>query len=151
MERPYFCYPGLLLHAVRIFTVWLGLMLVLMLSDLTLPIAMCRARNSSCVCLLGMAKFFSRLMRKIVGIEPVGTIFETFRIISVRICFETLWKRATVTELSAWLTYKITRMQLSMGLPYSNVTRWAMCIDSAVGEPFLSTWKGYLVELVRQH
>ena len=38
-----------------------------------------------------------------------------------------------------------------MGLPYSSVRRWAVCIDSAVGEPFLSTWKDYLEELVRQH
>ena len=44
------------------------------------------------------------------------------------------------TELSAWL---ICPMQISMGLPYSSVT-WAVCIDSADGKPFLSTWKGYL-------
>ena len=41
------------------------------------------------------------------------------------------------------------RCGLSMCLPYSSVTRWAVCIDSAVGEPFLSTSKDYPVELVR--
>ena len=55
------------------------------------------------------------------------------------------------TELSAWLTCRMMRMQLSMGLPCSSVTRWAVCIDSVVGEPFLSTWKYQLVELVCQH
>ena len=55
------------------------------------------------------------------------------------------------TQLSEWLTCRMMHMQLSMGLPYSSVTRWAVCIDSAVGEPFLSTSKDYLVELVCQH
>ena len=39
------------------------------------------------------------------------------------------------TELSAWLTCRMMRMQLSMVLPYSSVTRWVVYIDSAVGEP----------------
>ena len=55
------------------------------------------------------------------------------------------------TELSAWLICRMMRMQLSVGLPYSSVRRWAVCIDSAVGEPFLSTWKNYPVGVVRQH
>ena len=43
------------------------------------------------------------------------------------------------------------RMQQPIDLPYSSATRWEVCIDSAVGEPFLSTSKDYLLELVRQH
>ena len=43
------------------------------------------------------------------------------------------------TELSRWLICQT--MRISMGRPYSSVTRWAVCTDSAVGEPFLRRWK----------
>ena len=55
------------------------------------------------------------------------------------------------TELSAWPTCKMMRMQLSTSLPYSSLTRWAVSIDSAACEPFLSIWKNFLVGLLCQH
>ena len=60
------------------------------------------------------------------------------------------WAVSVDTELSAGLTCRMMRMQLSLGLPYSSVTRWAVYIDS-LPSSFRAVWKDYLVELVRQH
>ena len=52
-------------------------------------------------------------------------------------------------ELSTWLERKKLRVSLTPGLPAQLMWRWGVAIDTAVGEPFLSSWKAYLASLVR--
>ena len=53
-------------------------------------------------------------------------------------------------ELRAWLTFKKMHFPLCPGLPPGVGIRWAVCIDSAVGEPFVGLWKAHLLTLVRK-
>ena len=48
-------------------------------------------------------------------------------------------------ELVQWLESRTFHIQLCPGLPWNRYLKWAVRIDSAVGEPFLGSWKSYLV------
>ncbi len=50
-------------------------------------------------------------------------------------------------ELSQWLETKVMHTQLSLGVPWNSYQKWSVRIDTAVGEPFVSSWKTYLVDL----
>jgi len=50
-------------------------------------------------------------------------------------------------ELSQWLETKVMHTQLSPGVPWNRYQKWSVRIDTAVGEPFVSSWKTYLVDL----
>jgi hypothetical protein len=52
------------------------------------------------------------------------------------------------SELRVWLKYEWVRFTLTPGLPPQRQLRWGVRIDSAVGEPFLSSWKAHLTFLV---
>ena len=54
-------------------------------------------------------------------------------------------------ELSTWLTHRQVHMHLSPGLPSTVQLRWGVRIDSAVGEPFLGSWKSHLLGVVSRH
>jgi len=53
-------------------------------------------------------------------------------------------------ELRLWLESKRASMVLTPGLLSSGHIRWSVAIDSAVGEPFLSSWKAHLTSLIVQ-
>ena len=53
-------------------------------------------------------------------------------------------------ELRAWLVRKQMHVTLTPGLTPSLYFRWAVAINPAVGEPFLSSWKAHLTSLVVQ-
>ena len=56
---------------------------------------------------------------------------------------------AADSELSKWVDSKVINFQLTPGVPFNKMRRWSVRIDSAVGEPFLSSWKAHLLTLVR--
>ena len=56
---------------------------------------------------------------------------------------------AADSELSQWVDSKVVNFQLTPGVPFNKMRRWSVRIDSAVGEPFLSSWKAHLVFLAR--
>ena len=53
-------------------------------------------------------------------------------------------------ELRLWLESKRASMVLTPGLLSSDHIPWSVAIDSAVGEPFLSSWKAHLTSLIVQ-
>ena len=59
---------------------------------------------------------------------------------------------AADTELSQWMVSDYIHCTLGIAVPWSWHRKWSVRIDSAVGEPFLSTWKAHLLSLaVRPH
>ena len=53
-------------------------------------------------------------------------------------------------ELRLWLESKRASMMLTPGSLSSVHIRWSVASDSAVGEPFLSSWKVHLTSLIVQ-
>ena len=54
-------------------------------------------------------------------------------------------------ELQRWLSWKLMPFSLVPGLPCRVHVRWALRIESSVGEPFLATWKAHVLDQVRQN
>ena len=54
---------------------------------------------------------------------------------------------AVDTNFLQWLNFKLLYIQLSPVMRDSKYVKWSVKIDPAVGEPFLSSWKAYLVHL----
>ena len=54
-------------------------------------------------------------------------------------------------ELQHWLSWQLMPFSLAPGLPCRVHIRWAVRIDSSVGEPFLGMWKAHILEQFRLH
>ena len=53
-------------------------------------------------------------------------------------------------ELQKWLHFNVVPFSLAPGMACRVHNRWAVRIDSAVGDPFITRWKPHLLEQMQQ-
>ena len=58
---------------------------------------------------------------------------------------------AAADSALSWLQSRGAKLPLAPGLPPVSFSQWSVPIDPAVGDPFLTSWKTRLLELLRTH
>ena len=58
---------------------------------------------------------------------------------------------AAADSALSWLQSRGAKLPLAPGLPPASFSQWSVHIDPAVGDPFLTSWKAHLLELLRTH